>query len=149
MRKTCHCGQTMNLGFRTVIFEGRLEISRVPIYECEDCNYYFVMPQVKADLKSYLLNHDDQQSGKFSVVKFTDINELADVIYSIYRTWNPSESRSFDVVLEQKCQERINLLLDLYGYAKSLNDVDWMYNISKRLSQLSKFVTYRQFSEAN
>jgi hypothetical protein len=147
VRKHCHCGQMMNLGFRLVIFEGIYEIDRVPIYECEDCSYYEVLPEVKSDLTDLLAElKKEQPNGR---VYFTEQNELADLIFGIYRQWNRTESASFESLLEQQCEERINLLLDLYGGAKNMGDLDWMNEIFKRLSQLSKYVKNRQLSKAN
>ncbi|MFD1176136.1 hypothetical protein ACFQ3W_07480 [Paenibacillus puldeungensis] len=147
MREHCHCGQTMNLGFRLVIFEGSYEIDRVPIYECEDCCNYEVFPEIRDDLTDLL--RELKQNKENVRVTFTEINELADLIFGIYRQWNRADAPSFRVMLEQQCEERINLLLDVYGCAKGMGDIEWMNDISKRLSQLSKYVRKRQLSKAN
>lgn len=144
MRKHCHCGQMMNLGFRLVIFEGIYEIDRVPIYECEDCSYYEVLPEVKTDLTDMLAKLKRERTEER--IDFTERNELADLIFGIYRQWNRMEASSFEALLEQQCEEKINLLLDLFGCAKNLGDTEWMGDISKRLAQLSKFIKNRQLS---
>ncbi|CAM4276938.1 MAG: hypothetical protein E7L01_14610 [Paenibacillus macerans] len=144
MRKHCHCGQMMNLGFRVVIFEGIYEISRVPIYECEDCSYYEVLPEVKTDLTDMLAKLKRERAEER--IDFTERNELADLIFGIYRQWNRMETSSFEALLERQCEERINLLLDLFGCAKNLGDTAWMDDISQRLAQLSKFIKNRQLS---
>lgn len=41
---------------------------------------------------------------------------------------------------------RINLLLDLYRYARSLGDEDWMNDVEKRLVQLSGFTSKSVFT---
>lgn len=147
MRKHCQCENMMNLGFRLVIFEGIYKIDRVPIYECEDCDFYEVLPEVKSDLTDLLAElKKEPPSGR---IYFTERNELADLIFSIDRQWDGTESESFESLLEQQCEDRINMLLDLYSGAKNLGDLDWMNDISKRLSQLSKFVKNRQLSKAN
>lgn len=147
MRKLCHCGQEMSLDFRVLIFGGVIEIDRVPIFECELCSHYEVFPAVKPDLLALLdeLKESDEQG----LVLFNEVNELADVMFGIYRTWNQSDTPSFEVLFEQNCKERINLLLDVYGCAKEMNDCQWMDDISKRLSQISGFVNSSQFSGAN
>lgn len=147
MRKLCHCGQKMSLDFRVLIFGGVIEIDRVPIFECEQCSHYEVLPAVKSDLLALL--GELKESEEQGLVLFNEVNELADVMFHIFRTWNQTESPSFEVLLEQKCKERINLLLDVYGCAKEMNDRDWMEDISKRLSQISDYVNYSQFSGAN
>ncbi|WP_188539431.1 hypothetical protein [Paenibacillus segetis] len=147
MRKHCHCGGMMNLDFRLVIFEGIIEIDRVPIYECEEGCFYEVFPAIKEDLKELLASL--KQQGKTGRVIFTEMNELAHFIFEIYRTWDEGEASSFEALLEQKSNEHINLLLDLYGCAKSMNDTEWMNETSNRLAQMSNIVKDRQFSEVN
>lgn len=147
MRKHCHCGQMMNLGFRTVIFEGIYEIDNVPIYECEECSHYQVLPEVKADLTDLLA--ELKEEGIREWVDFAEQNELAELILALSDRWADTEEATFESVLERQCEERINLLLDLYGVAKNIGDPDWMDSISKRLQPLSKFVKNRQISSAN
>ncbi|AZK49026.1 hypothetical protein [Paenibacillus lentus] len=149
MRKLCHCGQKMSLDFRVLIFGRVIEIDRVPIFECQLCSHYEVLPAVKSDLLALL--DELKESNEQGLVLFNEVNELADVMFSISRTWNQMESTStsFEVLFEQKCKERINLLLDVYGCAKEMNDRQWMDEISKRLLQISDFVNYSQFSGAN
>lgn len=145
MRKVCRCGQIMKLGIRPVIYENRIEVDRVPINECDECNYYEVVSDVKADLLD-LLNQLKQQ-GESGRVLFTEVNELADVLYSLYLRMDPKEVASFEKHLEQSCEERINLLLDLYGCANKLNDSLWRNEIAARLSTLSNFVRKRHCIE--
>ncbi|RCX23024.1 hypothetical protein DFP94_101615 [Fontibacillus phaseoli] len=142
MRKHCRCGQKMNLGFRLVIFENKFQVDRVPILECDECDYYEVLPFVKADVIDLL--EQLKQQGENVRVFFTDMNELADVLYDMIQQKEKSDSSSFEAVLEQKCNERINLLLDLYGCAQKMNDSSWMNVIAVRLAVLSKYVSNRQ-----
>ncbi|MUG44913.1 hypothetical protein [Paenibacillus woosongensis] len=147
MRKLCHCGQEMSLDFRVLIFEGIIEIDRVPVFECEQCSHYEVLPAIKPDLLALLA--ELKASREQGLVLFNEVSELADVMYGIYRTWSETESPSFESLLDQKCKERINLLLDVYGCAKGMEDQDWMEDISKRLAQISDFVNNSQFSRTN
>ncbi|WP_055107541.1 hypothetical protein [Paenibacillus ihumii] len=147
MRKLCHCGQEMSLDFRVLIFESVIEIDRVPIFECEQCNHYEVLSAIKPDLLALL--GEVKASREQGLVLFNEVNELVDVMYGIYRSWNDTGSPSFEALLDQKCKERINLLLDVYGCAKEMQDRDWMDDISKRLTQISCFVNNSQFSRAN
>ncbi|MNW34124.1 hypothetical protein D3C74_110950 [compost metagenome] len=146
MRRLCSCGQNMDLGFRLVIFENKFQIDRVPILECEDCEYYEVLPAIKCDLTSLLARLKEEGEG--GRVLFTEVNEFADVLYSSYLTWKRTgDNQSFEELLEQGCEERINLLLDLYGCAKKASDSRWMNEISSRLAPLSKYVKERQCLE--
>lgn len=147
MRKLCYCGQKMTLDFRVLIYEGVIEIDRVPILECEQCSHYEVLPAVKPDLLKLLAElRTSQEQG---LILFNEVNELADVIFEIYRLWDQTQLPSFEAVFEQKCKERINLLLDVFGCAKEMNDEQWMEDISKRLAQISNYVNHSQFLGAN
>lgn len=146
MRRLCRCGQKMNFGFRLVRFQNKFQIDRVPIFECDSCDFYEVLPFVKPDLLD-LLDQLKQQDVKGRVY-FTEVNELADVLYELFRKWTKADSGLFEAMLEQHCEERINLLLDLYGCAQKMNDENWMKEIAARLATLSKFVKDRQFMSA-
>ncbi len=146
MHLFCRCGQSMTLSFRMLVFENMYQIDLVPILECEDCSYYELIPSIKQDV-TRLLAELKEQSREGRVV-FTSVNELASVLYDIYKSGQELlEVSSFNTFLVEKCEERINLLLDLYGYASRAGDADWMEEISFRLAALSSFVKKRQFLE--
>ncbi|GGF87296.1 hypothetical protein GCM10010913_05920 [Paenibacillus aceti] len=146
MRLLCSCGQTMILSFRMVIFEDVYQIDLVPILECENCASFELVPSIKQDVTKLLA--ELKQEHREGRVVFTHVNELAAVLYDIYESGQGEvELSSFEAVVIEKCEERINLLLDLYGYAKKTGDCDWMEEISFRLSGLSSFVKTRQFLE--
>ncbi|MNI22932.1 hypothetical protein D3C73_764970 [compost metagenome] len=146
MRRLCACGQNMDLGFRLVIFENKFQIDRVPILECEDCEYYEVLPAIKCDLTNLLAQLKQEDEG--GRVLFTEVNEFADVLYNSYLTWKRTgDNPSFEALLEQGCEERINMLLDLYSCAKKASDSKWMNEITSRLAPLSKFTKERQCLE--
>ncbi|MNN02143.1 hypothetical protein D3C81_1147910 [compost metagenome] len=146
MRRLCGCGQKMDLGFRLVIFENKFQIDRVPILECEECEYYEVLPAIKCDLTNLLAQLKEEGEG--GRVLFTEVNEFADVLYSSYLTWKRTgDYQSFEELLEQGCEERINMLLDLYSCAKKASDSKWMNEITSRLAPLSKFTKERQCLE--
>lgn len=139
----CRCGQNMSLGFRLIIFEHKYQVDRVPILECQECNYYELLPFVKADLIDLI--RQLKQREKCGRVFFTELNELADVMYGLYSLREEMDRKSFDHLLVKNCEERINLLLDLYGCAQKMNDTAWMNEITVRLAPLSKYVKERQF----
>ncbi len=72
-------------------------------------------------------------------VTFTDYNELASIMYEVYVENKHKEMNAdqFTSEVTIRCKERINLLLDVYGYAKTSGDTDWMEILMKRLSQLA------------
>ncbi|MNJ69554.1 hypothetical protein D3C77_659160 [compost metagenome] len=102
-----------------------------------------MLPAVKPDLIELLA--ELKASQEQGLVLFNEVNELVDVMFAIYRTWDQTGSPTFEGLLEQKCKERINLLLDVYGCAKEMDDSGWMEQISKRLAQLSVYVNHNQY----
>ncbi|WP_223066437.1 hypothetical protein [Paenibacillus caui] len=133
----CNCGQNKSLGFRTVIHERRIRINKVPIWECEHCGRYEVYSKIKSHLCE-VLGQLKSQSG-LAGVTFTELNELADVMYEIYKENESAELDAdlFTSEMAARCKERINLLLDVYGYAKNNGDREWMEKLMERLSQLT------------
>jgi hypothetical protein len=131
-----------------LVFENMYQVDLVPILECEDCNSYELISSLKQDITRLVAEMKDQRrEGR---VVFTNVNELAAVLYDIYKSGQEQlEVSSFEAYLMEKCEERINLLLDLYGYARKVGDSTWMEEISFRLSSLSSFVKEYQYLEMN
>lgn len=145
MRKLCRCGHRMSLGFRLVIYKNGIQVDRVPIIECDDCERYEVLPAVKSDLLDLLFQLEEQ--GEEGVVFFPELNELANVLYELFI--DPMlEGELSEALLLKSCEERINLLLDLFGSAQRLDDKNWMDEISIRLATLSNYVSKHQLSRA-
>ncbi|MNJ56813.1 hypothetical protein D3C77_523770 [compost metagenome] len=137
----------MNLGFRLVILTNGIKVKRVPVYKCEAGCTYELHPVIKNEMKALLKS---LSGSKFQQsIDFTEINEFADVLWGLNESWDEESGLHFDTVLEQKCEEQINLLLDLYGVAKGMQDEEWMEILTKRLSQLSKYVRVMYFTGVN
>lgn len=137
----------MNLGFRLVILKNNMKVKRVPVYECEAGCSYELHPAIKDEMKALLKLLSESQFQQS--IDFTEINEFAAVLWELNETWDEESGLHFDPVFEQKCEEQINLLLDLYGVAKGMQDEEWMENLTKRLSQLSKYVRDMYFTSVN
>ena len=137
MNAPCNCSPAMNLGFRTVILDRRIEIKRVPILECELCDLYELHPEIRSSLRE-LMDQLKDEPGMFSVM-FNEYNELAEMMYESYQEYRDMELEigRFTDMVTQRRRERINLLLDVYGYAKSSNDEAWMDHLNARLAQLT------------
>lgn len=136
----------MNLGFRFVISRNGVKLKRVPVYECEAGCSYMLHPAIKDEMKQLLGQTYYQIKNE---IDFTELNEFAAVLWELYGSWEEDNAVSFDTVFAHKCEERINLLLDLYGYAKASQDEEWMETLTKRLSQLSKYVNNMFFTGVN
>ncbi|REK76345.1 hypothetical protein [Paenibacillus paeoniae] len=132
MRKTCHCGDTMTMKLRTVIYSGKVEIDNVPIFSCTSCSRSEVIPEVKPDLTG-LIAQLGAEPDKCTFL-FNECNEWADLL--VEAKVNKQQPNVHEV--EALIQQRVNMLLDLYLLAQSLNDEAWIIDINKRLQQISR-----------
>ncbi|OIA98837.1 hypothetical protein AK95_16835 [Paenibacillus sp. LC231] len=135
MFKTCNCGQWMKLELRKLIHERRTRIYHVPVYACQACKKYELLPLIKPDLLRYLASMSNE-TGRIHV-SFADVNESAYVLREVFRTYDDDSSVEWQTRCMEVFDERINMLLDLFRYAQSLGDGDWMRQIEGRLEQLS------------
>ena len=132
MQKRCHCGDTMSMKLRTVIYSGKVEIDNVPIYSCSSCNKSEVFPQVKTDLTG-LIAQLGSEPGKQTYL-FNECNEWADLLVEAKVNRKHPESAYVNILLQQ----RVDQLLDLLLIAQSLNDEAWISDLNKRLEQISR-----------
>lgn len=134
MSMKCSCEQKMKLELRTVMYTRSVMIRHVPVLVCDYCLTYELIPSMRPDLKKCVdLLGPDPSINSFSL---TEYHELARLIYEVLAEGDYSED-SLKQILEHEIQERINLLLDLYGMAESLQDQAWVSDLRLRLSQLS------------
>ncbi|RXZ77053.1 hypothetical protein EBB07_32725 [Paenibacillaceae bacterium] len=132
MQKQCPCGAEMIIKLRTVIYSGKVEIDNVPIYSCSSCNRSEVFPEVKPDLTG-LIDQLGAKPDKQNLL-FNEWNEWADLLVEVCLKKKQTDTR----IVEQLIAERIDKLLDLYLVVMQQNDEDWMNEIRKRLTQLSR-----------
>lgn len=132
LQKRCHCGESMKMKLRTVIYSGKVEIDNVPIYSCSVCNRNEVFPEVKPDLTG-LIAQLGAEPTKQSLL-FNECNEWANLLVEA----GVHRRQPNGLVLEQLIEERINALLDLLLLAQNLDDLDWVTDINKRLAQISR-----------
>ncbi|MCR2804879.1 hypothetical protein [Paenibacillus soyae] len=132
MRKKCLCGETMTMKLRTVIYSGKVEIDNVPIFSCASCSRSEVIPEVKPDLTGLIAQLGAHpHKGSFL---FNECNEWADLLVEAKAYKQQPEAHEVEALIEQ----RVNMLLDLYLLAQSLNDESWIEDIKKRLNQISR-----------
>ncbi|QCT02329.1 hypothetical protein E6C60_1613 [Paenibacillus algicola] len=135
--KKCTCGQMMELNLRTLFFSKKESITHVPVNVCEDCGVYELLPCIKQEVVNYVTSVKAGQSG--GEISLTDLYEPAALLKEILS--GPLED-SFQ--LPEKCKdligEHINMLLDLYRFAKSEGDGDWMADINERLEAMTVFL---------
>ncbi|PJN61899.1 hypothetical protein PAEAM_14620 [Paenibacillus sp. GM1FR] len=146
VRKSCRCGHVMELELRTVVYAKKVEIRNVPVFACTDCVSYEVLPPVKPDLTE-CINTLGEQPVKQDV-SFGERNELADLFHELLLAWPDATDREMEHRMQQAVEERINLLLDIMGYATKSGDAAWIETTERRLSQLSGFVWQEYFSNA-
>ncbi len=146
MRKSCRCGHVMELELRTVVYAKKVEIRNVPVFACTACVAYEVLQPVKPDLTeciSKLGERPDKQD-----LSFGEQNELADLFHEQLLAWPDASDQEMEYRMKEAVQERINLLLDIMGYAHKAEDKAWMEDTQRRLGQLSGFVWRAHFSNA-
>lgn len=130
MKKTCKCGQAMNLQLRTVIYAGKFEIDNVPIFSCGDCQRSEVYPAVKEDLTSFI-DQLSQEEEPVATYRFEEHNELAWLLHRAL------DQQHFTDPIRRIIDERINDLLDVMLLAKSLGDEAWLEETRDRLRQIT------------
>lgn len=135
MFKTCDCGQMMKLELRKLIHERKTRICHVPVYACQACKKYELLPLIKSELLRYLSSSG--QESRRTRVSFADINESAYVLREAFRTYGGDSVAELQARCMKVFDERVNMLLDLFSYAQNLGDDDWMRQIEGRLEQLS------------
>lgn len=138
MDRQCNCGQWMRLELRT-IKAGKVQILHVPVRVCETCSTYHLFPPVKSVLTDYMNNLVKESSKRKR--SFTEVSEISQLIYEVFLQ-EKCDSSSVDMENEIKTaiNDRINLLLDLYQHAESIQDGNWIESLRQRLSQLSSIL---------
>ncbi|WP_068499154.1 hypothetical protein [Paenibacillus kribbensis] len=144
MHKQCQCGTTMGLELRKVIFSGKVEILHVPVFSCPSCCSSEVLQHVTKDIKELLQSLGDKPSARR--ISFARSNELAEIIRKLVLEEADNPNVDWQSSLEERMELRINLLLDLYRYARSLGDEDWMNDVEKKLAQLSGYTSKSVFT---
>ncbi|WP_145023682.1 hypothetical protein [Paenibacillus sp. OAE614] len=66
-----------------------------------------------------------------------DHHELAGMVREVFLRPDSLSREDLELQIETEVRDRINLLLDLYGFAEQTEDHEWVENIRERLSQLS------------
>ncbi|MBH5316800.1 hypothetical protein I6N90_03115 [Paenibacillus sp. GSMTC-2017] len=131
MRKKCPCGEMMTMKLRTVIYSGKVEIDNVPIFSCTSCKRSEVIPEVKPDLTGLIAKLGADPSK--GTLLFNECNEWADLL--VEAKVNKCQPNTVEV--QALIEQRINMLLDMYLLAQTLNDEAWIVDLNKRLQQIS------------
>lgn len=124
----------MTLELRTVMYRHQVQIMHVPVLVCNSCNHYELMGAVKSEIKDCM-----QQLGKDPEpmkLSFTTVSELSELIYEVFTHYADS-SEDLEEKVEEALDARINMLLDLYSYASSIDDKAWMDKLTARMALLS------------
>jgi hypothetical protein len=136
----------MELELRTVVYAKKVEIRNVPVFTCTDCVSYEVLKPVKPDLTD-CINKLGEQPVKQDV-SFGEQNELADLLHEQLLAWQDATDKEMEYRMKEAVEGRINLLLDIMGYAQKAGDQAWIEDTERRLAQLSGFVWLAHFSNA-
>ncbi len=121
------CDKSMHLTLRTLVFN-RNEITNVPIYTCHVCEKSIVSDRVKPELTKVVqsLTGSAQQYQKVAFQEFSEFTNLLVMV----------AEETEDEMIEGLVEDRINQLLDLLLLAQSLNDQQWVDELSGRIRQV-------------
>ncbi|MGG1880039.1 hypothetical protein [Paenibacillus campinasensis] len=133
----CTCGQKMNLELRMLIHQKKTRIYDVPVYVCEHCEHYEVLKPVKPYVVQYIAAIDG--SLEHADVSLAEMNESVHVLYSVLQGADQETEAEVFARFKEAFDDRVNMLLDLFGCARKMKDDDWMREIQERLEQLSEF----------
>ncbi|MEJ8304361.1 hypothetical protein [Saccharibacillus sacchari] len=136
MLEHCNCGQRYDLDFRLVDYKKHVSIDNVPVLICPKCEHEQILPQLKGDMGALL--RDLPLDGEPYGLDYTDFNELAHIVYTIFTCSEVDTKDALEVEVKENCAARINTLLDLYHCANDVGDRSWMEEIEARLAQLTE-----------
>lgn len=139
MLKLCNCRETMRMELRRLVYARKTNIYHVPVYACQNCSTYELMPLVKPDLLCYLNSLGDVKSQ--TEISFADIYEPVAVLREVLSSSSDSDSiEEFQQRYKEAFENRVNMLLDLYRFAKMNDDTAWMGEIKTRLEKVNAFL---------
>ncbi|WP_244562769.1 hypothetical protein [Paenibacillus uliginis] len=95
------------------------------------------MPLVKPDLLDYINSLGDVKSQTW--VSFADIYEPVSVLREVLSSSSDS-LQEFQQRYKAAFEDRVNMLLDLYRFAKMKDDSVWMDEIMTRLEKVNAFL---------
>lgn len=127
----------MRMELRRLVYARKACICDVPVYACQDCSTYELMPLIKRDLVSYIGSLGEVR--RRVRVSFADINEPASVLRDVLSSYSDS-LQEFQQRYKAAFDDRIDMLLDLYRFAKVKDDSVWMMEISERLEKVIAFL---------
>jgi hypothetical protein len=122
------CGERMKLTLRKVVYQKVVDIENVPVYTCPECERNHVLENIKLELTDLIRNLGEHPCKL--QVKFEEHSSFTRLLVSL-------KENDISLPDEQKKQDHINELLDLYLLAQSLKDESWVTEISTRLKRFS------------
>jgi len=123
------CGLTMVAELRTVYTEGGSIIHDVPFLFCPTCHRSIIAPDVDFDFTMYA--HYCETDG-LKVASLADVvvrEKLLDILH-VYAHDERVKNQ------KRVLPEQIDAVLDLLNVAKSLNDSEWHFELTNRLTAL-------------
>ncbi|NMO94688.1 hypothetical protein [Paenibacillus lemnae] len=130
----------MEMDLRRLVYNRgarKASISHVPVFACQNCSAFELMPLIKQDVVTYITSLE--RKGTPLEVSLADICEPASLLRKVLRKAEASSSPLTELCKEA-FDERINMLLDLYRFAKNNRDYTWMEEIQQRLEKLTLFL---------
>ncbi len=124
------CGTTMTLRLASLTTDGGAQIADVPFLYCHTCGHTVIAPEVELDVTMYshYCDTDGLKQGTFKDVVDQDKLSAITEQYSVF------EGPPHPIVTE----EQIDHMLDVWNFAKQINDEEWITEIRTTLLRLHK-----------
>ncbi|NUU64184.1 hypothetical protein [Paenibacillus agri] len=136
LEKACSCGGDMTIHMHTLVYNTKIKITDVPVYNCEDCSRYEPLPAIKPALGE-LVQQLGREGTAGSKISLADGSEWAFVLKETFSKFSGEGLPELEAEIRKAVQSRIDLLLDIYRFAADSEDVEWMRETGDRLSQLT------------
>lgn len=135
----CRCGGSMDIHMHKLVYRKTVTITQVPVLTCRECGMYEPMPLIKSDLSEWLLSLREEggkEKEEAQCLSFAERNEWAFLIAGLSGE-SFTDLKQLELALRDQMEERIDMLLDLYRFAREARDAEWAADVFRRLSQLS------------
>lgn len=133
----CGCGGSMDIHMHKLVYRKTITITQVPVLTCRECGMYEPMPLIKSDLSEWLQSLEGKGGEEGAqCLSFAERNEWAFLIAGL-KGKSFADPEQLELALRDHMEERIDMLLDLYRFARDSRDEEWAADVFRRLSQLS------------
>ncbi|MCI0183573.1 MAG: hypothetical protein OWR52_01150 [Acidibacillus sp.] len=124
------CGTTMSLRFASLTTDGGAQIADVPFLYCHSCGHTVVAPEVELDVTMYT-HYCDTDGVKQATLHDVVNKEKLQHIAAQYPAFTGPSHLTVS-------EEQIDHMLDVWNFAKQIDDQEWLAEIKLSLVKLHK-----------